>query len=124
MPRKKPRRPGPGDAAGPVPPPPAVSTIPPPGEPAARKPFQYPFEKDQAAEPILTAREEEIVVHVAAGKQNLDIALQLGTSERTIEKHMKNIRVKIGAKTRTEVAAWYHRREVEQLKLRIRELGG
>ncbi len=64
------------------------------------------------------------MVHVAAGKQNLDIALQLGTSERTIEKHMKNIRVKIGAKTRTEVVAWYHRREVEQLKLRIRELGG
>ena len=79
MPRKKSRRTGPEATTDPV-------STPPPGAPAAKKPFRYQFEKDQAVEPTLTAREDEIVGYVVKGKQNLDIALQLGTGERTIEK--------------------------------------
>ena len=131
MPRKKPRRNGPEATADPVPTPPPVPIVPPPGEPAAKKPFQYQFEKDQAVEPTLTAREDEIVGYVVKGKQNLDIALQLGTGERTIEKHMKNIRAKLGAETRTEIVAWYYEGKIQRLetqvavlKARVHELGG
>ena len=121
MPQEKPRRTGPEATADPVP-------IPPPGESVAKKFFQYQFEKDQAVEPTLTAREEEVVGYVATGKENLEIALQLGTGERTIEKHMKNIRAKFGAKTRTEVVArylvQYYEEKIAALEARIRELGG
>ena len=131
MPRKKPRRTGPEATADPVPLAPPAPAVPPPGEPAAKPPFQYQFEKDQAAKPTLTAREEEIVGYVAKGKENLEIALQLGTGERTIEKHMKNIRAKFGAKTRTAIVARYYEEKIEELEMRIevlaarvRELGG
>ena len=116
MPRKKPRRKGPKAAADPVPTPPPTPSAPPPGEPAAKKPFQYQFEKDQAAERTLTAREEEVMTYVADGQENFEIALHLGTRERTIEKHMKNIRAKLGTKTRTAAVAWYYRREIKEMK--------
>ena len=124
MPRKKPRRTGPEATADLVPPPPLAPAVPPPGDPAAKPPFRYQFEKDQAVEPTLTAREEEIVGYVADGKENIEIAAQLRTGERTIEKHMKNIRAKLGAKTRTAVAAWRYRQTIRRLERRIRELGG
>ncbi len=124
MPQKKPRRKGPEATADPVPTTPPVPAAPPPGEPATKPPFRYQFEKDQAAEPTLTAREEEVVGYVAKGERDIEIAMRLEVKTRTIEKHMKNIHAKLGTKTRTAVAAWRHKQEVEKLKLRIRELGG
>ena len=128
MPRKKPRRTGPEAKDDPVPLSPPAPAVPSPGELAAKPPFRYQFEKDQAAEPALTAREEEIVGYVAKGKENLEIALQLKTGERTIEKHMKNIRAKLGAKTRTAIVVryltQYYEEKIEALETRIRELGG
>ncbi len=87
----------------------------------AKKKFSYIPEEQAAAGSILTAREEEVVKEVAKGRENLEVALELGVDERTIEKHMKNIRRKIDAKTRTAVVSWWYERKLEQMELRLHE---
>ena len=52
----------------------------------------------------LTAREHEVLEWVRAGKTNRDIAVILGASPRTIEKHLERIFVKLGVETRTAAA--------------------
>lgn len=49
----------------------------------------------------LTPREAEVLFWVAHGKSNGDISLLLGTSIRTIHKHVENIFRKLGCETRT-----------------------
>ncbi|HYF58893.1 MAG TPA: LuxR C-terminal-related transcriptional regulator [Burkholderiaceae bacterium] len=49
----------------------------------------------------LTRREREVVGWVGAGKTNRDIAAILGTSPRTVEKHLEHVYVKLGVETRT-----------------------
>jgi CheY-like chemotaxis protein len=53
----------------------------------------------------LTAREAEVLHWVARGKTNRDIGDILGTSPRTITKHMEHILPKLGVETRTAAAA-------------------
>lgn len=53
----------------------------------------------------LTAREAEVLHWVARGKTNRDIGDILGTSPRTITKHMEHILEKLGVETRTAAAA-------------------
>ena len=55
----------------------------------------------------LTAREEEVLKHVAAGKANKRIALDLCISEATVENHLTNIYRKwdVGNRTKTTVRA-------------------
>ncbi|MDQ2868408.1 MAG: hypothetical protein M3R59_08380 [Verrucomicrobiota bacterium] len=55
------------------------------------------------------------------GEENLEIAV--GTGERNIEKHMRNTREKIGAKTRTAVVWCWYERKIAQLELRLCERG-
>ena len=52
----------------------------------------------------LTRRESEILVWVAQGKTNGEIASILGVSPRTVHKHMEHIFVKFGVETRTAAA--------------------
>lgn len=52
----------------------------------------------------LTARESEVLFWIAQGKSNPDIALILGTSPRTIHKHVENIFRKLGCETRAAAA--------------------
>jgi DNA-binding CsgD family transcriptional regulator len=54
----------------------------------------------------LTPREQEIAERVYRGLQNQQIADELVLSPRTIENHIARIRLKIGAPSRTGVAAW------------------
>jgi DNA-binding CsgD family transcriptional regulator len=49
----------------------------------------------------LTGREREVLDCLAAGKTNRDIAAILGTSTRTVEKHLERIYQKLGVETRT-----------------------
>jgi DNA-binding CsgD family transcriptional regulator len=49
----------------------------------------------------LTPREREVLDWVAAGKTNRDIAVILGASPRTIEKHLERVFEKLGVETRT-----------------------
>jgi DNA-binding NarL/FixJ family response regulator len=55
----------------------------------------------QSAEP-LTARELEVLAHVAQGLTNRAIGHQLGISDRTVQGHLANIFSKMGVSSRTE----------------------
>ena len=48
----------------------------------------------------LTAREAEVLLWVAQGKSNGDIALILGMAEKTVKKHLSNIFEKLGLEGR------------------------
>jgi len=54
----------------------------------------------------LTARELEVASLVARGSSNREIATALVIGERTAESHVSNILVKLGLKTRVQLAAW------------------
>jgi len=53
----------------------------------------------------LTAREAEVLYWVVKGKTNRDIGEILGTSPRTVTKHLEHIFEKLGVETRTAAAA-------------------
>ncbi|MHA6783501.1 helix-turn-helix transcriptional regulator [Pseudonocardia saturnea] len=56
--------------------------------------------------PGITDREYEVARLVAAGHTNRWIGVRLGISERTAERHLENLRAKLGVRTRAQVAAW------------------
>jgi pimeloyl-ACP methyl ester carboxylesterase/DNA-binding CsgD family transcriptional regulator len=61
-------------------------------------------ERTSASE-ILTAREREVMVLVAAGRTNAEIAATLVLSERTIERHLSNVYSKLGVEGKSARAA-------------------
>jgi pimeloyl-ACP methyl ester carboxylesterase/DNA-binding CsgD family transcriptional regulator len=54
----------------------------------------------------LTAREVEVLRHLAGGKTNDEIAEELYVSVRTVERHVANIYSKIGARGRANATAY------------------
>ena len=60
----------------------------------------------QAAPHGLSARELEVLRHVAAGKTNRQIAEELVVSEHTVARHMQNIFAKLGVSSRTAATAF------------------
>lgn len=50
----------------------------------------------------LSDRERDVLQLLAAGLQNKQVALQLGISPRTVERHCDGIYAKLGVRTRTE----------------------
>ncbi|MDF3832665.1 response regulator [Cupriavidus basilensis] len=60
---------------------------------------------DGAAPAELTPREAEVMVWVARGKTNRDVAEILGMSPRTVNKHLEHIYEKLGVETRTAAVA-------------------
>ena len=61
------------------------------------------------ARPALTAREREILAHVAEGRSNGEIGKLLFISTKTVSVHVSNILGKLDAASRTEAAAIAHR---------------
>lgn len=61
--------------------------------------------KQEAAEP-LTEREREVLILVAQGRANKEIARQLGISERTARTHVSNILGKLSLASRTQAALY------------------
>ena len=61
----------------------------------------------------LTARESEVLLWVARGKTNRDIADILGMSPRTVNKHLEHIFEKLGVETRTAAAAAARRLRID-----------
>lgn len=62
-----------------------------------------------AAEAMLTAREKEILIAIASGASNGDIALECFISPNTVKTHLYNIYKKIGVKNRLEATLWVAR---------------
>jgi DNA-binding NarL/FixJ family response regulator len=60
------------------------------------------------AQPIdpLTAREEEVLLAVADGLANTEIADRLHISLSTVKTHLANLMAKLGARNRVEIAMW------------------
>jgi DNA-binding NarL/FixJ family response regulator len=63
----------------------------------------------------LTAREIEVLRHVASGNRNRDIAKRLFISEETVKVHIKHIMEKLSASDRTQAVAIAVRRGIIQL---------
>lgn len=61
----------------------------------------------QPIEP-LTDREEEVLVTVAVGKTNAEIADELHISLSTVKFHLASLMQKLGARNRVEIAIWAH----------------
>ena len=62
---------------------------------------------DVPAEP-LTDREEEVLLTVARGRTNAEIADELHIGLSTVKTHLANLMTKLGARNRVEIAIWAH----------------
>ena len=60
------------------------------------------------AQPVeaLTQREEEVLLTVARGRTNEEIARELHISLSTVKSHLASLMGKIGARNRVEIAVW------------------
>ena len=71
-----------------------------------------PATPHQPLEP-LTDREEQVLVAVASGRTNTEIADDLHVSTSTVKTHVANLLAKLGARNRVELALWaYQTRRV------------
>jgi DNA-binding NarL/FixJ family response regulator len=70
---------------------------------------------EHLSDEALTAREIDVLRHVAAGNRNRDIAERLYISEETVKVHVKHIMEKLGANDRTQAVAIAVRRGIIQL---------
>ena len=70
---------------------------------ALRKGSEPKAEAPSQATDVLTGREREILVHIAQGKTNKEIGLELGISTRTVEAHRARLHSKFGVRSATEL---------------------
>jgi pimeloyl-ACP methyl ester carboxylesterase/DNA-binding CsgD family transcriptional regulator len=57
--------------------------------------------------PSLTPRQQEVAALVAEGLTNREIGDRLGIEERSAEGHLERIRLRLGLRSRAQVAAWW-----------------
>ena len=81
----------------------ARSLLPPTSRPDAPSPDAS---RPQARPAGLSEREREVLVHVAGGLANKQVARALGISERTVKVHLGNVFRRIGVADRTSAALW------------------
>lgn len=55
---------------------------------------------------FVTPREKQVLLLIAAGASNKEIALELRVSVRTVERHITNVYRKIGARGKADATAW------------------
>jgi DNA-binding CsgD family transcriptional regulator len=60
----------------------------------------------------LTPRQTEVAALVADGLTNREVADRLGITERSAESHLERIRLRLGFRSRSQVAAWYVARDL------------
>jgi DNA-binding NarL/FixJ family response regulator len=67
-------------------------------------------QKGPSAQPIepLTSREEQVLLPVAEGRTNSEIAADLHISPSTVKTHLASLMRKLGARNRVELAMWAH----------------
>jgi DNA-binding NarL/FixJ family response regulator len=69
---------------------------------------------EHLSDEALTAREVDVLRHIAGGNRNRDIAERLFISEETVKVHVKHIMEKLGASDRTQAVAIAVRRGIIQ----------
>ena len=57
--------------------------------------------------PTLTRRQREVAALVTEGLTNREIGQRLGIDERSAEGHVERIRIRLGFRSRTQIAAWW-----------------
>jgi pimeloyl-ACP methyl ester carboxylesterase len=55
----------------------------------------------------LTARQSEVAALISEGRTNREIAERLGIDERSAEGHVERIRLRLGFRSRAQIAAWF-----------------
>ena len=77
-------------------------------DPAVSRLLAQRLRQRKEEEPVepLTAREKEVLAHLAKGASNKEIAYELGITERTARTHVSNILGKLGLASRTQAALW------------------
>jgi DNA-binding NarL/FixJ family response regulator len=75
-------------------------------DPAAAKTLMAALRASRGHAEELTPREREVIVLIAEGATNRQIAHRLGVSERTARTHVSNILTKLGLSSRTQAAMW------------------
>ena len=75
-------------------------------DPAAAKALRAALRAPKAAAENLTPRERDVMLLIADGATNRQIATRLGVSERTAQTHVSNILTKLGLASRTQAAMW------------------
>jgi DNA-binding NarL/FixJ family response regulator len=58
---------------------------------------------------VLSARERQVIELVATGKTNKEIASLLSISERTVDRHVSNILLKLNLPTRSAATAYAYK---------------
>jgi DNA-binding NarL/FixJ family response regulator len=75
-------------------------------DPAAAKALTASLRAPKSAADDLTPRERDVVLLIAEGGTNRQIASRLGVTERTARTHVSNILGKLGLASRTQAAMW------------------
>jgi DNA-binding NarL/FixJ family response regulator len=70
---------------------------------------------EHLSDETLTAREIDVLRHLAGGNRNRDIAELLYISEETVKVHIKHLMDKLGASDRTQAVAIAVRRGIIEL---------
>jgi DNA-binding NarL/FixJ family response regulator len=85
-------------------------------DPAVARQLTASLRRGPSADPraLLTVREREVLLLVAQGKANKEIAGELVISERTARTHVSNILAKLGLSSRTQAALWAVREGLAQ----------
>jgi pimeloyl-ACP methyl ester carboxylesterase/DNA-binding CsgD family transcriptional regulator len=55
----------------------------------------------------LTSRQQQVAALVTDGLTNVEIGQRLGINERSAEGHVERIRLKLGVRSRAQIAAWW-----------------
>ena len=70
----------------------------------------------RASQPVLTAREVQVMQLVAEGRRNKEIAAALGISEETVQVHLKNVFAKLHVSDRTAAVNVVLKRGIVELR--------
>jgi DNA-binding NarL/FixJ family response regulator len=70
--------------------------------------FADPPTRSTPVQPVdpLTSREEQVLIAVATGRTNAEIAVELHISLSTVKTHLTSLMSKVGARNRVEIAIW------------------